>query len=199
MNKKILTSLAVILAVASVATGATVAVFTDTKQITGNTFATGTVNLTLNKSAGKPFSVSNAWPGYMTGWEHMDIFNTGTLPFEAYMRMVKTSGSTALWNALKIELKTSGWDSDCTNGDGGENTIYNGLISSFPVNKLVSSANYWHLANEDDGSGSPADNIRVGWSERVCQRLKLPLSAGNSVMGKSVMFNEIVEARSDND
>jgi len=202
MNKRILTSLAVIFAVAAIATGATVALFTDTKTITGNTFATGVLKLTLNKSAGKPFNVSNAYPGYSTGWEYMDIFNNAansTLPFEAYMTVSQTGGDATLWNWLKIEMKTSGGNSDCNDGDAGEGTIYSGWINNFPVKKLVSSANYWHLANEDDGSGSPADNIRVGYSERVCQRVWLPLSADNSVMGKSVTFDEIVDAMSDND
>ncbi len=196
---RITKSLVMIALVAVLAVGATSAVFSDQETISGNTFATGTLELTLNHSAGKPFSVTNAYPGYSTGWEHMDIYNTGSLPFEAYMTLSQTAGDTALWNALKIELKTSGENSDCTDGDGAEGTIYNGLISGFPSHKLVSKLAYWHLANEDDGSGSPADNIRAGWSERVCQRLWLPSSAGNEVQGQSVTFDEIVDAEQDND
>lgn len=203
--KKIILSLLTIVAALTVVVGATYSVFSDTKSITGNTFATGTLKLTLNKSAGKPFSVSGAYPGYMTGWEWMDIFNApwppvaGQLPFEAYLTISQTGGDAVLWNELKIELKTSGWDSDCTNGDGGENTIYSGKIMNFPAGKLVSKLAYWHLANEDDGSGSPPDNIRPGFTERVCQRLWLPSSADNSVQGKSVTFDEIVDAKQDND
>ena len=198
MRKIILSLVTIIVALVTVV-GVTYGVFSDQKTIPGNTFATGTLKLTLNKSAGKPFSVSNAYPGYWTGWQHMDIYNTGTLPFEAYMTLSKTGGDDVLWNALQITMKTSGWDSDCTNGDAGEKTIYNGNANALPASYLVSSLNYWHLANEDDGSGSPADNIRAGWSERVCQKVGLLDSADNSVQGKSVTFTEIVDALQDND
>lgn len=200
---KILKSLVIILAMAALVAGSTGALFSDQKSIAGNTFATGTLKLTLNKSAGKPFSVSNAYPGYWTNWENMDIYNTGTLPFEAYLTMIKTSGDTVLWDALQIQLETSGGNSICHDGDPGmtnqEKVIYNGNLNAFPVQKLVSSLNYWHLANEGDGSGSPADNIRPGWSERVCQKVGLLSSADNTVQGKSVIFTETVDALQDND
>lgn len=203
---KIVKSLVVILAMAVLVAGSTGAIFSDQETIPGNTFATGTLNLTLNKSAGKPFTVSNAYPGYWTGWEWMDIFNgpyppvAGQMPFEAYLTMSKDPSSDYwLWGNLQIKLKTSGWDSNCNNGDGGEKVIYDGYIKDFPAHKLVSSANYWHLANEGDSSGSPADNIRPGYSERICQKIGLLESAGNQVQGKTVTFTEIVDAEQDND
>ncbi|NIQ32889.1 MAG: hypothetical protein GTN80_04505 [Nitrososphaeria archaeon] len=198
MKRVILSFLTIVVALATVA-GATYSVFSDQESITGNTFATGTVILTLNESAGKPFSVSNAYPGYTTGWEYMDIYNQlGSLPFEAQISFSKTGGNDLLWNKLWITLKTSGWDSDCTNGDAGEGVIYNGYIKNYPSSRVVSNIAYWHLANEDDGSGPP-DNIRVGYAERVCQKLMLHPSAGNDVMGTSVTFDEVVDAKSDND
>lgn len=197
--KKILLSSVIITALVAVAVGSTLAVFNDQGVVAGNTVAMGTLELTLNQSAGKPFAITNAYPGYASDWELIDIYNTGTLPFEAYMSFAKTGGSLALYDELVIELKTSGWDSDCLNGDGGENTIYSGRIKNFPASKLVSSLNYWHLANEDDGSGSPADNIQPTYSERVCQRVGVHPNAGNSIMGTSVTFDEIVDAMQDND
>jgi predicted ribosomally synthesized peptide with SipW-like signal peptide len=197
--KKVLYSLLVIGVLGSLLTGATMAVFTDQEVLAGNTVATGTLELTLNHSAGKPVSISNSYPGYETGWEYLDIYNTGSLPFEALMTMTQTAGDTTLYNAVTIKLKTSGWDSDCTNGDGGEKTIYNGLLSSFPSSTLVSSANFWHLANEGDGSGSPSDNIRAGYTERVCQKVGISSSAGNEIMGMSATFSETVDAVQDND
>lgn len=197
--RKILSSLVMIVLAGSVVIGATKALFTDTGSVLGNSVATGTLDLTLNKSVGKPFSISNAYPGYTSGWENVDVFNSGSLPFEAYMTLSKTAGDDGLWNFVRINLKTSGWDSDCTNGDPGENTIHDGLINTFGAHTLVSTANFWHLANEDDGSGTPPDNIRAGWSERICQRVGVDNSADNSVQGKSVTFTETVDAEQDND
>lgn len=196
--KRIALSLAMIALVGSVVIGATSALFSDQGSVSGNTVATGTLDLTLNKSAGKPFSISNAYPGYQSGWEHMDIYNTGSLPFEANMTLNKTGGNDALWNYVRLELRTSGWDSDCTNGDAGEKTIWNSLAKNFPAGTVVSDIAYWHLADENDGSGPP-DNIRPGYSERVCQRVGVDNSADNSVQGMSVTFDEVVDAVQDND
>lgn len=197
--KKILASFMIITALASLLVGATAAVFSDQEVIAGNTVATGTLELTLNHSAGKPFSVTNGYPGYLTPWEYIDIYNTGTLPFEALMSFVKTSGDTALYDQLVITIESAGGDSICHNGGFGEYVVYDGLLKNFVDNTLVSSLNFWHLANEDDGSGSPADNVRVGYSERLCQRIGISDSAGNGVMGKTVTFSEIVDAVQDND
>lgn len=197
--KKILASASILAALGALVVSGTVALFNDQETLAGNTVATGTLELTLNESAGKPYSITNGYPGYTTGWEYIDIFNTGSLPFEAHISFIKTDGSQKLYDALKMVMKTAGWDSDCTNNDGGEVTFYNGYVKDFPTQKLVSSLNYWHLANEDDGSGSPADNIRAGYSERVCQKLSIDGSAGNEIMGKSVIFSEIVDAMQDND
>jgi len=197
--KQILVSALVLTALGALVVSGTVALFNDQESIAGNTVATGTLELTLNHTAGKPYSVTNGYPGYTTGWEYMDIFNTGTLPFEAYVSFVKTGGDTILYDVLEMEMKTSGWDSDCTNGDAGEVTFYNGYVKDLLTPMLVSSLNYWHLANEDDASGSPADNIQVGYAERVCQKLSIDSSAGNEIMGKSVTFSEIVDAMQDND
>lgn len=202
--KRIILGVFAISLVLALAVGATVAQFSDIETIADNTFATGTLELTLNESAGKPFSVTGAYPGYQTSWEYMDIFNgpfppvTGQLPFEAVMTVSQTGGDATLWSALEIDMKTSGWDSDCTNNDAGEGLIHSGLISAFPNGATVSAVAYWHLANEDDGLGGP-DNIRAGYSERICQRLRLPSSAGNDVQGQSVTFNEVVDAVQDND
>jgi predicted ribosomally synthesized peptide with SipW-like signal peptide len=197
--KQILVSTLILVALGALVTSGTVALFNDQKTIAGNTVATGTLELTLNHTAGKPYTISEAYPGYITGWEYIDIYNTGSLPFEAHMSFAKTAGDTALYNALEMRLESAGGDSICDNGDYGEYLIYDGYLKDFPTQKLVSTASYWHLANEGDGSGSPADNVRPGYSMRVCQQLSIDSGAGNEIMGKSVTFSEIVDAMQDND
>ena len=194
--KQILMSVLILAALGALVVSGTVALFSDQEVIAGNTVATGTLELTLNHTAGKPFSITEGYPGYTTGWEYMDIYNTGSLPFEAHLTFSKTAGSTALYDALKIKLVSAGADGICNSGDFGEYLIYDGYVKDFPTQKLISSANYWHLA---DGSGDPADNIRPGYTMRVCQKLSIDLAAGNEIMGKSVTFSEIVDAMQDND
>lgn len=192
--KQILASAMIIAALGALVVSSTVALFSDQETIAGNTVATGTLELTLNHTAGKPYAITGGYPGYMTDWEWIDIYNTGDLPFEAYMSFAKTGGSTTLYDALKMELYATGTDDVC--GGGDDVLIYNGYIKNFPTSKLVSS--YWHHANEDDGTGGP-DNIRAGWTMGVCQRLSISSTAGNEIMGKTVTFSEIVDAMQDND
>ena len=197
---RIAKSLITILAVAAITVGATGAYFSDQESIPGNTFATGTLNLTLNHSAGKPFNVVGVYPGYQTGWEYMDVFNgpwppnPGQLPFEAYIWLAQTSGSSALYNALEIDLVDSGWDSTCGNGD--DVTIYSGALST-----ITGQGNRTQSSDNDPNSiGSPGnDDIAPGNSERVCQRLRLPTSADNSLQGLSTIFTEYVDAEQNND
>ncbi len=201
--RRMLASLVVVVTVVSAVAGATGAVFSASDSIEGNIIATGVINLTVNESAGKPFELSGVYPGYMSDWEYLDIYNNDHspdgVPFEGYMGLAYTSGETSLWDKVWVTMKTVGHDSDCDNGDAGEKVIYDGYAKNFGSHRLVSSSNYWHLANEEDGSGTPADNIRVGYSERVCQKVGLHSSADSSLMGKNVEFTETITADSDND
>lgn len=195
--KQILASAVIIATLGALVASSTVALFNDQESILGNTVSTGTLELTLNKSAGKPYNITDAYPGFQGDWEYMDIFNTGNMPFEAHVTFEKTAGSDDLYNALMMDMYSSGGDGLCNTADFGENLIYSGLLSAFPVQELVSD--HWHLANEDDASGDPVDNIRVGWTMRVCQKLSIDAGAGNEIMGETVTFSEIVDAMQDND
>jgi len=200
--KKILISLAMIVAVLSVMAGATYALFSDQGTVAGNTVATGTLELTVNKSEGKPWNVSGIQPGYVSGWEHVDLFNaphpavSGQLPFEAYMRLEgPTSGDVALYNALEIDVYDSGWNSDC--GDEDDNLIYSG-----PLSGLTGSSNRTQTSDDDPNSSGPGDdNVMPGNSQRICQRIRFPDTGGdqNALQGKSVTFDEWFDAVQDND
>ncbi len=197
--RQILASAMIVATLGALVVSSTLALFNDEATIAGNTVATGTFELTLNHTAGKPYSITDAYPGYTTDWEYIDIFNSGELPFEAYLSFEQTGGDTVLYDALKMTLKTSGYDSDCSNGDAGEVTFFDDYLSSFTPETLVSTINYWHLANEDDGSGTPEDNIRAGYTERICQMLSIDDEAGDEIMLKTVTFSEIVDTMQDND
>jgi len=198
--KRIALSLVSIVAALAVVAGVTTAIFSDSKSIVGNSVATGTLKLTLNKSAGKPWAVSGMKPGDVTGWEYMDIFNgpyppqPGQLPFEAYFRLENPVGDIPLYNALEIDLFDSGWDSTCGNGD--DVSVYSGLLTGVTGSSLRTQTS----DNDPNSGGTPGnDDIRPGSSQRLCQRLRLPLSVGNTLQGKSVTFEEWVDAEQNND
>lgn len=190
---RIIKSLLVIVAVGAIAAGSTGAYFSDQETIAGNVFATGTLNLTVNHSAGKPFSIQNAYPGYVSEWEHMDLFNEGSLPFETFIRLTKDAGTDdALYNVARIEMYDSGWDSICGNGDDA-------LIWDDTLQQLTT--HYTRASDNDPNSvGTPGnDDVRPGWSQRVCQRVSLPSSLDNSYMGMTANFTEVIDAKQNDD
>ncbi|MFH1527918.1 MAG: TasA family protein, partial [Bacteroidota bacterium] len=87
MNKKILVSLSVIVAVAAIAVGGTIAYFSDTETSTGNTFTAGAIDLTIDNES---YAIDYTIPGYSnptgalalstaTSWDLSDL--TGKLFF----------------------------------------------------------------------------------------------------------------------
>ncbi len=79
--KKIVFSLAIIAAVGAVVVGATTAYFSDTETSTGNTFAAGTLNLTVDGNDGAntlKFTVTDANPG-ASGSDTYTLVNAGTI------------------------------------------------------------------------------------------------------------------------
>jgi len=62
--KKLIQGSMIIFVLAVVVGLGTQAVFSDTDSISDNTIATGTLELSLNHSAGKPWSITNAYPGW---------------------------------------------------------------------------------------------------------------------------------------
>lgn len=198
--KKILLSGFTILTAIAVAGLGTFALFSAREEIAGNTFATSTLDLTLNHSAGKPFHITDAWPGQWSEWEYADIYNSGDEPFEAYLSFILNEGEWHLWEHMLIDLETAGGDGQCNTDDFGENSIFMGNIEDYDESTVISDDDYWHLANEEEGDDSEnMDNIRPGYTLRLCQRVGLSEEADGDAMGASVNFDEIVDAVQDND
>jgi predicted ribosomally synthesized peptide with SipW-like signal peptide len=187
--KQILASAMIIAALGALVVSSTVALYTDQEVIAGNTVATHSFELTVNTSAGKPYYITDAYPGYVDGWEYIDIYNVGEFPIQAHITFERTSGDEVLYDALKMKMVSAGGDGICNTDDFGEYLIYDGYLSDFPFQKLVSTDEYWHLA-----SGDPAHNIQPGYTQRICQQLSVDPLAGNEIMGKTVVFSEIVDA-----
>jgi hypothetical protein len=191
--RQILASAMIIAALGALVVSSTLALFVDQEVIAGNTVATHSFELTLNSSEGKPYSIVGAYPGYVDGWEYIDIYNTGVIPLQAHITFEQTGGDTVLYNALRMRMVSAGGDGLCNTADFGEYLIYDGFIKDFPFQKLVSTSEYWHLA-----SGTPAHNIQPGFTQRICQQLSVDPNAGNEIMNKTVVFSEIVDAMQGN-
>jgi len=186
--KNIIKSLVVVVAVAAVASIATYAIFTSTASVTGNSVATGTLKISINKAGNKPVSIANMKPGDTGAWGWMDVINVGSLPAYYFFYVDNPVGTPDgnLWDVLKIELRNSGsgaTDIDrCNNG----NVMYDNLVKN-----LYGMANKINTTDFAYGSGS---QMPAGWSQRICQRVYLTSDVDNSVQGRTLTFDEVMYA-----
>ncbi|OPL11982.1 MAG: hypothetical protein AVO34_01815 [Firmicutes bacterium ML8_F2] len=79
--KKIILSLSVIVAVAAIVIGGTIAYFSDTEVSEGNTFTAGNLDVTIAEGESEDFSVSftNMAPGEWTEKQKLNLINSGSL------------------------------------------------------------------------------------------------------------------------
>lgn len=189
--KNIIKSLVIVVAIAAVASIATWAYFSASDSVNGNTVATGTLKLQINEGAGKPITVSNIAPGYADStYRLFDAYNYGTLPGEMFFRFANATGSTPLWNALKIELRDGGSTGAC---DG--QVFYDGLISAFTAQKV----SQYNVHASTSAIDAVADNIPANYTMRICQKISLPETGTdqNALQGTSVTFDEQVSDMQD--
>lgn len=98
LNKKILLSLGVIAFAAALGVGATIAAFTASDTITGNTIATATVRIDAAEVATggatpKPVNASNLIPGEVDPHKYeAQITNNSSVPLNLYMYMTSSTG-----------------------------------------------------------------------------------------------------------
>jgi predicted ribosomally synthesized peptide with SipW-like signal peptide len=180
---KILKSLVVVIAMAAMVAGATSSVFTSSASVTGNTFATGTLEIRIDGQASIPgFTVANAVPGTcQTGQFTLENYGPpyfggpSTVPAKTLtMSAVKTGGDLNLYNALTIHMtKSAGSSEDIWNSDLYSLTNRDALMSWYHPGGLI-----------------------AGSSETINYEVCLPLSAGNSLQGLSTTFDFVANASS---
>ncbi len=115
MNTKIILSLVVIFAVATIAVGGTVAYFSDTETSTGNTFTAGTLDLNVDNGNINvvKFTVTDANPGATGGgtWKVNNVGSiAGYLDLEAISQTNNDNDCT--------EPETAAPDTTCGAGEG---------------------------------------------------------------------------------
>ena len=164
----------ILLLVAGVLAGApwaiTQAVWTDSQAVTGNTFSTGTVDISTS-----PTSALVTFAGMVPGdtvTAPLTVSNAGTLQLR-YAMSTSISGSTTLSDGLELQIK-SGVTTCTTAGFGTDGTsLYNSTLTSGAI-------------------GSPAQGGQAGdrtlnpsASEVLCFQVRLPSNAGTGLQGLS--------------
>ena len=114
--RKTLLSLVTVLAVVAASAGATFAYFADQAASEGNSFTTGTVDITVDNT----FDVTGMYPGSGVTTDWKTVNNAGTLPFDYRITTSLTGGvgnSQDLYDALKVIADTGNDTDELYNGD----------------------------------------------------------------------------------
>jgi len=186
--KNISRSLVVIVGVAALAIGGTIAYFSHTETSMGNTFATGTINFNVDGGSwgeNGVIHIQDMKPGY-TDYKKFTINNTGSNPANVWKKLsdmvtTKQTGTpTDLSNQIvydlsvkvyrQIDTQPYWWDTIYTDSD----------------NKTLADI-YGNLSSED--KGVLLGMIPAGGKMEVTQSYHMKELAGNDYQGEVMTFN----------
>jgi len=173
MNKRIVTSLFVIALAAALVGGATMAWFTDSAKVEGNSFTAGTLDIEVE---GDAFNVGNMAPGD-TETTYIYVKNAGSLDM-----LFKAELDNEVDGGLKsaLNVKVTGRPAEIQSVDGYnlygpavEYVLFDGSLSNFTgLDNLAA----W--INNDDP-------LWPGYAAVFKIEVTLPTTAGNEYQGKS--------------
>jgi len=199
--KKLLLSIATLVAVLGAVSVATWAYFKDTAVLGSNTYATGVLEIRLNGAETLPgFSVTNAYPSLvgskvftLSNYDFAHFGGPSTLDAKGLTATaVKTGGDDALYDALQARLyANAGWGG-CSNAgvtfvSGKGCTVYDGLLKDMNAEDIL-NATYW-------GAHPP---LVPGNSFTMTFEVELPETHTDqgALMGKSATFDLDIDAYS---
>jgi camelysin-like metallo-endopeptidase len=146
------------------------AIFTDTQAVSGNTFSTGSVDITTS-----PTSALVTFSGMTPGDKvtaPLTVSNAGTMALR-YAMSTSITGSTTLSDGLTLQIKSG--VTTCSNAgfatDG--TSLYN--------NTLTGGA----IGSNAQGSQSGDRTLNASANEVLCFQVSLSASAGSSLQGLS--------------
>jgi len=169
--KKVVVSILILGVVLAVALIGAIALFTDQATNPGNTFSTGTVDLTIDPTIAM-FTVSNMAPGDVQ-YDGIQLTNSGSLELR-YAMTTTADGNSTLDGQLTLTI-------DVVDDDGVDNTWYTS-------DDVVHEANIYDGVLSSAAIGDPAQGNQTGdrilvattGSERFRFTVELPLTTGNS-------------------
>jgi len=184
--KNILKSLVIVVAVAAVAGGATWAYFTDQAKNTNNTFAAGTLDISVSPTT-QAVKVEKAEPGVWYKWNQMmTVMNNGNIsPLKWKVSSEKVSETDAdFYDLLWVSVWVKGLTYDENPKIAPDGSTINGTEV---YNGLLKNLNHQFVKN-----------FPSGWSASVWVFTGLDSSAGNNYQGDSAQFNLVFDATQSN-
>jgi predicted ribosomally synthesized peptide with SipW-like signal peptide len=170
---RILASLAVLALAGAIFTVSSLALFTDTEQVTGNAFTTGSVDLLATPATAVVTAAAMAPGDQVTA--PLTVRNSGTLEFRYSMDSTTTEDVLAGELVLTVKDGVSACDDANWSTDG--TTLFSGVLGSTGTSLIIGSS----------AQGAQAGDrvLAAGASEVLCFNVTLPLSASNASEGQT--------------
>lgn len=170
---KLLASLAVLAMAGAVFSIASLALFTDQENVSGNAFTTGTIDL-----AAAPASAVVTMPAMAPGDQvtaPLTVDNSGTLEFR--YSMVSATTENVLAAELDLTIKSGVTTCDNANWGADGTVLYTGILGSTATTAILGS----------NAQGAQAGDrvLAAGANEVLCFNVTLPLSATDASQGLS--------------
>lgn len=185
INKRIVTSGLTVAAAAALLVGATFAFFTATDTSTGNTFQTGTMNLSItDQNANTDFQSEALGTNWQPGEERIvnfDVKNTGSLPMNIRGFATGTWGDAGLDTENRVSVeKVERW-----NGASWE--------------ELGTGPHTGYFYYSPTGGNTALFIVNGGDRAQLQLTVKLDEDAGNNFQGKTFTATLQAEAKQTND
>ena len=174
MTKKLLATVAVLALFVSVISLGVLALFTDTASVPGNTFSTGTVDISTAPSSAL-VTFSGMAPGDQVT-NPITVTNAGTLQ----LRYAATSTTTENTLAAQLDLTIKSGVTTCSNaGFGVDGSVV------YATGDLGSTTGVNVIGNPAQGSQAGDRTLNASANEVLCFNVGLPSSTGNAFQGLS--------------
>jgi len=172
MARKLVSTIMVLALFVSVISLGVLALFTDTASVPGNTFSTGTVDISTAPSSAL-VTFSGMAPGDQVT-NPLTVTNAGTLA----LRYAVTSTTTENTLAAQLDLTIKSGVTTCTNGGfGTDGTVV------YATGDLGSTTGVNVIGNPAQGAQAGDRTLAASAGETLCFNVSLPSSTGNTYQG----------------
>jgi predicted ribosomally synthesized peptide with SipW-like signal peptide len=203
MNTKIILSLSVIVAVAAIAVGGTMAYFSDTETSTHNTFSAGTIDIAIDSSNPwtKSYDIGDLKPGE-TGNITFDVQNVGANPVNVSKNLSNWNESTGSagyvcpasgsYNGGNVSSEPECVKAQATGSDVNnvESQIIYGLSVKVYANSTDTNPTWWQTIYTD-ANGKSLSQVYPDANTYVALGM-IPVG-GHMVVTQSYHFNPLAE------
>ncbi|MEM9615902.1 MAG: TasA family protein [Actinomycetota bacterium] len=170
---RVLASLAVLGLAGAMFTVASLALFTDSESVAGNTLGTGTIDLTASPASAVLTATDMAPGDQVTA--PVTVTNSGSLEFRYALSSVTTENALAAELVLSVKSGVTTCDDANWGADG--TTLYTGVLGTTGTTAV--------LGSNAQGADTGDRVLAAGANEILCFNVTLPLSTGNSAEGLS--------------